>query len=98
MTVSTYALSRTLTSSDPGRYNAFFTLPLTWAVGNHEIVFEGGTTGVDDAWFGVNREFAEILKARGVPHEFHEEPGDHDWLYWDRQVRVVLALAAKRLG
>ena len=53
--------------------------------------------GVDDAWFGVNREFVEILKARGVPHEFHEEPGDHDWQYWDRQVRVVLALAAKRL-
>jgi S-formylglutathione hydrolase FrmB len=53
--------------------------------------------GVDDAWFGVNREFVQILKARGVPHEFHEEPGDHDWVYWDRQVRVVLALAAKRL-
>jgi S-formylglutathione hydrolase FrmB len=53
--------------------------------------------GVDDAWFGVNREFAAVLNARGVPHEFHEEPGDHNWAYWERQVRVVLALAASRL-
>jgi S-formylglutathione hydrolase FrmB len=54
--------------------------------------------GVDDAWFGVNREFADILKARGLKHEFHAEPGDHNFQYWDRQVRVVLALAAKRLS
>ena len=54
--------------------------------------------GVDDAWFGVNREFAEVLKARGIAHEFHEESGDHNWVYWDRQVKTVLALAAKRLA
>jgi S-formylglutathione hydrolase FrmB len=54
--------------------------------------------GVDDPWFAVNREFAQVLKARGVPHEFHEEPGNHNWVYWDRQVRIVLALAAKRLS
>jgi S-formylglutathione hydrolase FrmB len=54
--------------------------------------------GVDDPWFRVNREFVEVLKASGVAHEFHEEPGDHNWAYWDRQVRIVLALAAKRLG
>ena len=53
--------------------------------------------GVDDPWFGVNREFAAVLKARGLAHEFHEEPGNHDWSYWDRQVRVVLQLAATRL-
>jgi S-formylglutathione hydrolase FrmB len=54
--------------------------------------------GVDDPWFGVNREFAQVLKSRGLPHEFHEEPGNHNWPYWNRQVRVVLALAAKRLS
>ena len=54
--------------------------------------------GVDDPWFGVNREFAEVLKNRGVAHEFHAEPGSHNWPYWDRQVRTVLAVAAKRLS
>lgn len=53
--------------------------------------------GVDDPWFGVNREFAGILRARQLAHEFHEEPGSHNWAYWDRQVRVVVALAAQRL-
>jgi putative tributyrin esterase len=53
--------------------------------------------GVDDPWFGINREFAAVLKARGLAHEFHEESGNHDWRYWDRQVRAVLPIVAKRL-
>ena len=53
--------------------------------------------GVDDAWFRVNREFVEVLKNRGVLHEFHEEPGDHNWGYWvGRCVSVAIALAAMR--
>lgn len=53
--------------------------------------------GRDDPWFGVNREFAQVLARRGIAHNFQELPGDHDWRYWDRQIEVVLALAAKRL-
>lgn len=53
--------------------------------------------GVDDPWFAINREFASILRARALPHEFHEEPGSHNWAYWDRQVRSVMALAARTL-
>ncbi len=72
----------------------------------YRLAAEAGSTGlpylyvdcgVDDPWFGINREFAAVLKARGLAHEFHEEPGNHDWRYWDRQVRAVLPIVAKRL-
>ncbi len=53
--------------------------------------------GASDPWIGINREFAQLLAARGIAHEFHEAPGDHDFHYWDRQIEVVLTLAAKRL-
>lgn len=53
--------------------------------------------GLDDPWMGVNREFMQVLARRGIAHDFHELPGNHNWRYWDRQVEVVLALAAKRL-
>jgi putative tributyrin esterase len=53
--------------------------------------------GRDDPWFGVNREFAQVLTTRGISHDFQELPGNHNWRYWDRQIEVVLAQAAKRL-
>lgn len=53
--------------------------------------------GVDDPWMGVNREFTQVLTSRGITHDFQELPGNHNWRYWDRQIEVVLALAAKRL-
>ena len=53
--------------------------------------------GLDDPWMGVNREFTKVLATRGITHDFHELAGNHNWRYWDRQIEVVLALAAKRL-
>lgn len=53
--------------------------------------------GLDDPWMGVNREFKQVLTDRGIPHDFHELAGNHNWRYWDRQIEVVLALAARRL-
>jgi S-formylglutathione hydrolase FrmB len=53
--------------------------------------------GRDDPWFGVNVEFAQVLATRGITHDFQALPGNHNWRYWDRQIEVVLALAAQRL-
>ncbi len=53
--------------------------------------------GRDDPWFGVNREFAQVLTTRGISHDFQELAGNHNWRHWDRQIEVVLALAARRL-
>ncbi len=53
--------------------------------------------GTRDPWLAVNREFAQLLSSRGIAHEFHEPLGDHNFNYWDRQIEVVLTLAAKQL-
>ncbi|MBC7931240.1 MAG: esterase family protein [Rubrivivax sp.] len=50
--------------------------------------------GEKDPWIAVNRDFASILTARGIPHEYRQIPGDHIWPYWDRQAREILRLAS----
>jgi S-formylglutathione hydrolase FrmB len=50
--------------------------------------------GEKDPWIAVNRDFAAILTARGIPHEYRQIPGEHIWPYWDRQAREILRLAS----
>ncbi|HEX3248104.1 MAG TPA: alpha/beta hydrolase family protein [Pyrinomonadaceae bacterium] len=50
--------------------------------------------GLEDGFLGTNREFAEILVAKKIPHQYRQLPGGHNWEYWDRQVREVLRLYA----
>jgi putative tributyrin esterase len=51
------------------------------------IYFDCGT---HDSFLKVNREFAELLKASNIAFRFDEVAGGHDWLYWDKQTRVIL--------
>lgn len=50
--------------------------------------------GLEDGFLETNREFAEILVAKKIPHQYRQLPGGHNWEYWDRQVREVLRLFA----
>ena len=50
--------------------------------------------GLEDGFLPTNREFAEILVAKKIPHQYRQLPGGHNWEYWDRQVREVLRLYA----
>lgn len=50
--------------------------------------------GLDDGFLATNREFAEILVAKKIPHQYRQLPGRHSWEYWDQQVREVLRLYA----
>jgi S-formylglutathione hydrolase len=47
--------------------------------------------GAQDPWLEPNREFVRALVARGVAHEYHETPGSHDWTFWGREIRPLLA-------
>lgn len=51
--------------------------------------------GTEDGFLTGNRELADILLQRKVPHEFRELPGAHNWVYWDAQVQEVLKIAAR---
>jgi putative tributyrin esterase len=46
--------------------------------------------GREDYLLEDNREFHRELKAAGVPHEYHEHTGAHDWDYWERHIGDAL--------
>jgi putative tributyrin esterase len=54
--------------------------------------------GVDDYLLGDNRAFHAHLEAAGVPHEYEEHPGGHDWEYWDRHVADGIRFHGGTLG
>jgi len=54
--------------------------------------------GVDDFLIAWNREFHAHLDKLGIPHEYEEFPGAHDWGYWDLHVQEALAFHYKALG
>ncbi len=54
--------------------------------------------GVDDALLEHNRQFHAHLERLGIPHEYQEFPGGHDWSYWDLHIREALAFHLRVLG
>ena len=54
--------------------------------------------GVDDFLIEENRALDAHLTALGVPHEYEEHPGGHDWAYWDRHIQDTLKFFRQVLG
>lgn len=46
--------------------------------------------GTADRFLGPNRDLAAILREKKAVYEFREVPGDHGWVYWDRQISEFL--------
>lgn len=57
-----------------------------------EIYFDCGR---GDSFIEVNRELFEKLNQKKVPCAFYENPGGHDWTYWNRQLKKILQLVEK---
>lgn len=53
--------------------------------------------GVDDFLIERNREMHRFLDDLGIPHEYAEYPGAHDWGYWDEHVQEAIAFFARVL-
>lgn len=51
--------------------------------------------GSRDDFLKANRDFADLLEKKRIAFDFVEAAGAHDWIYWDRQVRLILELTAK---
>lgn len=62
-----------------------------------DLPFIYADCGTEDGFFQINRDFADLLRERKIPHEFRELPGKHDWNFWNAQVREFLELAEKRV-
>lgn len=54
--------------------------------------------GEEDRFLPVNREFVADLSERHVPYEYHEMPGTHDWIFWDREINPLLAVMQKKFS
>ena len=47
--------------------------------------------GVDDFLIEDNRALHAHLTALGLPHEYAEHPGEHNWEYWDAHIQDTIA-------
>jgi len=54
--------------------------------------------GAEDFLIEDNRAFHAFLTESGFPHEYVENPGAHDWSYWDKHIQPAIAFLAKELG
>ncbi len=45
-----------------------------------------------------NRPFAAHLRRLGIPHEYEEFPGGHDWAYWDEHIQEAIRFHCSVLG
>jgi S-formylglutathione hydrolase FrmB len=46
--------------------------------------------GVDDFFYGINKELHQKLLHLKIPHDYIERPGKHDWNYWANAVEYQL--------
>ena len=53
--------------------------------------------GTEDGLFSSTSQFAALLHEKKIPHEYRQLPGNHNWAYWDQQVREVLEIAVAHL-
>jgi putative tributyrin esterase len=54
--------------------------------------------GRDDFLLRSNRQFHAHLSALGVPHEYEEHDGDHNWEYWDAHITATLEFVMRHVG
>ena len=46
--------------------------------------------GLEDSLLKVNRRYRDILTENGFNVVYEEEPGGHEWDFWDRQIKKVI--------
>jgi S-formylglutathione hydrolase FrmB len=54
--------------------------------------------GTRDFLLAYNRELHLALQAAGVPHDYEEFPGAHDWAYWEAHLEDSLKFFARCLA
>jgi putative tributyrin esterase len=46
--------------------------------------------GTEDFLLQENRAFRDFLAAAGIPHDYREGPGQHDFAFWDRHLEAAM--------
>ena len=53
--------------------------------------------GTEDLLVTQNRDFAELLRKKRIPHEYRQLPGKHDWDYWKKQLMSFGMMMEERI-
>ena len=53
--------------------------------------------GTEDFLLESNRTLHKELTELGIPHEYEEFPGDHNWEYWDEHVQEAIAFNLRNM-
>lgn len=53
----------------------------------YKIIFDCGT---EDFFYPMNKSFHEKLLKEGIPHDYTERPGAHNWNYWGNSINYQL--------
>jgi putative tributyrin esterase len=51
--------------------------------------------GTEDFLYAANTKFRDHAKGLGLDLTYEEEPGEHEWGYWDRKIQSFLSWALK---
>jgi len=43
----------------------------------------------------LNRQFQAACQEHGIPVDYHEEDGKHDWFFWNKQIQRFLSIILK---
>jgi enterochelin esterase-like enzyme len=54
--------------------------------------------GVEDPLIEHNRALHAHLEGLGIPHEYEEYPGGHNWAYWDEHIQEAIQFHWQTLG
>lgn len=54
--------------------------------------------GLDDGFIETNRRLCATFRHTGIPHEFREIEGGHDWLYWNGRVPDWLQMVSSKVS
>jgi len=86
-----------LTSALPkGKYDCFtLARKLKEARRRLAIRFDCGT---EDFLLESNRAFHKHLTKLGIKHEYAENPGEHNWTYWDEHIQETLDFVTENLA
>jgi len=85
------------TGSETRRANDVFAL-LGAVTDVKKLPFFYQACGTEDFLFSSNRNFDALMIKQKVAHEYREQPGVHDWVFWDTQIREFLAVADRHLA
>ena len=68
--------------------------PMTWlknaAEGSTPLTRLSAACGLEDDLLPLNRLFVQAAAQVGVPLDYQEEPGKHDWIFWQRQIEKFI--------